>query len=416
MSGTALAAYAARFEQFAAGLPEPERRRRRAHLDGFLAAGFPSVRQEQWRYTDLSALAAADFGPASAGSAAQPPLLGGADHLVYANGVLDAAGSSAAAWHGLAVPAAETDGLAELNAAFDRGGLQLRLAAGERLPRPLQVLLAASGSEPGMVHQRHRIELGDHAEATVVFHFLRDGGSHLATHRIDIRLARGASLKLYRIQDGGEGTLLTRIEVEQHRDSTLHAVVVDCGGGLVRHDFNVVLAGAGAATHLSGLYRPQTRAHLDNHTCIAHAAPHCTSRELFRGILGERTRAVFNGKIVVQPGAQKTDSEQRVANLLLSPRAEVDAKPELEIYADDVKCAHGATVGQLDEVALGYLRSRGIPPEQARALLLRAFAVEVLRAIALPQLRAALEARLGFAAEGAEQMDQAEARQEEIGA
>jgi Fe-S cluster assembly protein SufD len=144
---------------------------------------------------------------------------------------------------------------------------------------------------------------------------------------------------------------------------------------------------------------PAAAGHTDNYTRIVHAAPHCRSRERFKGIVEARARAVFVGKVVVQPGAQKTDSEQHVANLLLSKKAEVNAKPELEIYADDVKCAHGATVGQLDDTALSYLRSRGIGAAEARALLLRAFGGEVLERIALPALRESLAQRLGLGSE-----------------
>ncbi len=198
-----------------------------------------------------------------------------------------------------------------------------------------------------------------------------------------------------------EATLLTRIDARLDRDSFLRSVVVDCGGGLVRHDFNITLAAPGAEVSLAGLYQPAPGAHLDNQTRIVHAAAHCRSRERFKGIIDARAKAIFVGKVVVQPGAQKTDSEQHVANLLLSKKAEVNAKPELEIYADDVKCAHGATVGQLDDVALEYLRSRGIAAAAARAMLLRAFGSEVLEGIALPALRQQLAARMGLGAEDA---------------
>jgi Fe-S cluster assembly protein SufD len=251
-----------------------------------------------------------------------------------------------------------------------------------------------------MVHQRHRIELGENAEATVLFQFLGQGAERLTTHVIEVDLAPGARLTLYRIQDEhADATLLTRIDTNLHRDSRLEAVAIDCGTGLVRHDFNVVLAEPGAEVALAGLYQPAPGGHVDNQTRIVHAAPHCRSREQFKGIIDAKAKAIFVGKVIVQPGAQKTDSEQRVANLLLSRKAEVNAKPELEIYADDVKCAHGATVGQLDDKALEYLRSRGIAADVARALLLRAFGAEVLEQLAIPALRHRLAARMGLAVE-----------------
>ncbi|HZR35062.1 MAG TPA: Fe-S cluster assembly protein SufD [Nevskia sp.] len=399
-----LAAYAESFERFAAGLPEPQRAARRAELQRFLDAGFPTPRIEEWHYTDLAPLADRSFtlaGPAAA-FAFEP--LPGADQLVYLNGRLDRARSTAPELHADHLPEqAGSDSVSALNGAFASGGLHLQLARGQALPRPLQVVLAGvAGEAPAMVHQRHRIELGDNAEATLVFQFLGQGGGRLATQVIEVNLGPGARLNLYRVQDEqAEATLLSRIDARLDRDSRLTAVVVDCGSGLVRHDFNVSLAAPGAEVALAGLYQPAPGSHLDNHTRIVHAAPHCRSRERFKGIVDARAKAVFVGKVVVQPGAQKTDSEQHIANLLLSKKAEVNAKPELEIYADDVKCAHGATVGQLDDVALEYLRSRGIAAAEARAMLLRAFGAEVLERIGLPALRARLAARMGLGAEGA---------------
>ena len=257
-----------------------------------------------------------------------------------------------------------------------------------------------------MTHQRHRITLGDHAEAIVLLQFVGAGGDRLATHVVDIELGAGASLTLYRVQDEGAGiALITDVVVRQAQNSRLKAVTVDIGSGLIRHDFRSELFQPGAENDLSGLYAPRADAHVDNHTATIHIAAQCRSRSHYRGIVDARGKAIFNGKVVVRPGAQKTDSEQRIANLLLSRKAELNAKPELEIYADDVKCAHGSTVGQLDETALAYLRSRGIPRDAARALLLRAFATEILDRIAWPALRTRIETSLQLPSEMPELMD-----------
>lgn len=399
------ASYAESFERFAAQLPQEQRAARRAQFERFAAAGFPTARLEEWHYTDLAPLAARSFALAEPAAAGHAELLPGADHLVYVNGRLDADHSSAAQRHGdpPAVGASD-DSVSALNGAFAGGGLDLRLGRGERLPRPLQVLVVGvAGAVPAMVHQRHRIELGENAEATVIFQFQGRSGGRLGTQVIGIGLAAGARLTLYRLQDEqADATLLTRIDARLGRDSSLQSVSVDSGSGLVRHDFNVDLAEPGAEAILSGLYQPEPGGHTDNHTRVVHSAPHCRSREHFRGVIEARAKAVFNGKVIVQPGAQKTDSEQHVANLLLSKKAEVNAKPELEIYADDVKCAHGATVGQLDDTALGYLRSRGIDAATARAMLLRAFATAVLERIGIAELRRQAETRLGLAVAEAE--------------
>jgi len=398
-----LAAYTEGFEQFAAGLPAEQRPARREQFGRFLAAGFPTPRIEEWHYTDLAPLSERRFAPAvERGTTSAAELLADADRLVYINGQLDRAHSTAPELHAENLLTRESgDSVTALNGAFATGGLSLQLGRKERRARPLQVLAAGvAGDTPSMVHQRHRIALGENAEATVVFQFLGQGAERLTTQVIEVDLAPGARLTLYRLQDEhADATLLTRIDARLQRDSRLEAVVVDCGTGLVRHDFNVMLAEPGSEVVLSGLYQPAPGGHVDNQTRIIHAAPHCRSREYFKGIIDAKARAIFVGKVVVQPGARKTDSEQHVANLLLSRKAEVNAKPELEIYADDVKCAHGATVGQLDETALEYLRSRGIAAADARALLLRAFGSEVLDKIAIPALRQSLATRLGLGAE-----------------
>lgn len=387
------------FGQFASALPEVERTTRRANLERFLVSGFPDADLEDWRYTDLSALDERAF--ALAGTASfdsSGSWLEDADRLVYINGQLDTAASTTVQWHAADVPAAsDADGILALNAAFATGGLRLSLARGQRLERPLQLLLVSSGSADAatMSHQRHRISLAEQAEATVLLHAIGSDGERLSSQVVEIELAAGAALTLYRLQaEASGGSLVTRITVRQGRDSRFKALTLDVGAGLARHDLDADLAEPGADCEVSGLYMPQRGAHVDNHTRSTHIAARCRSRSHYRGIIDERAKAVFNGKVIVRPGAQKTDSEQRIANLLLSRKAEVNAKPELEIYADDVKCAHGSTVGQLDETALAYLRSRGIARDVARALLLRAFATEVLDRIEWPALRRHVETLL----------------------
>jgi Fe-S cluster assembly protein SufD len=233
-------------------------------------------------------------------------------------------------------------------------------------------------------HQRLRLQI--HSDSELV---LDDRtASRFATFFAAVDVAPNARLRLLRIQNAGASAhRLTRLKIALGRDSRLDAVTVDLGGAFIRHDLDITFRAPGAEAQLHGLYVAHGSAHVDNHTCVDHRAGHCTSRESFRGIALDKGRAVFNGKIVVHPGAQKTDSEQRVANLILSKGAEIDAKPELEIYADDVKCAHGATFGQLDEDAIFYLRSRGIGEAAARRLLISAFAHEILDRIGDEALR-----------------------------
>lgn len=334
-----LDAYARAYERLPAASRTPARR---AALDCLLSRGLPTTAEEDWKYTDLAVLNGLTPDIDDLDAAPVPPL------------------------------AADADGLDALNAAFCRGGLDIEVPANVETAEPI----VAGGAG----HRRHRLRLGRNARA--LLRLDTQGDTTFQTAFLDLDLAEGASLQLLRVQDAGPGAHhLTRIRARLGRDAQLDVSTVDLGGKLSRHDLNVDLAEPGAQVTLRGLFIASGGGHIDNHTRFDHRAPHGTSRELMRGLAKDSARGVFNGKIVVHPGAQKTDSEQRVANLILSPRAEINAKPELEIYADDVKCAHGATFGQLDLTALFYLRSRGLPEAEARALLTLAFAMEPLRQI-----------------------------------
>lgn len=238
----------------------------------------------------------------------------------------------------------------------------------------------------------HRIALRPNQQATLVLHESGDDAPCLAMHNIEIELAANAALTLYRIQQPGAGaSLISRLDARLARDARFTCVGLYAGGALTRNDLNVSLDAPGAHAELHGVLAPAAGEHLDVHTRIDHRAPHGTSRENFRCLVPAKARAIFNGKVIVHPDAQKTDSEQHVDSLLLAPGAEVNAKPELEIYADDVKCAHGATCGQLDEDALYYLRTRGLDLASARKLLLHTFAHKVLQAIAFEPARSLAE-------------------------
>lgn len=331
--------YADAFEQLPAASQSPARR---VALERLLSLGLPTTDQEDWKYTDLAALR--DLPPVSERIETGPTATLGKD----------------------------ADGLDALNAAFSSGGLDVEIPANADLATPLLA--------DGRGHRRHRVRIGRNARALLRLEVQPDAAFQTAF--LDLDLAEGASLQLLRVQNAGPAAHhITRIRARLGRDAKLDVSTVDLGGKLSRHDLNVELAEPGAEMNLRGLFVTSGQGLIDNHTRFDHRAPHGTSREVVRGLAKDSGRGVFNGKIVVHPGAQKTDSEQRIANLILSPKAEINAKPELEIYADDVKCAHGATFGQLDLTALFYLRSRGLPEDEARALLTLAFAMEPLRQI-----------------------------------
>jgi len=357
-----LASYRRAFEALPAAAQTAPRR---AALDRFLALGLPSTQLEIWKYTDLAPLAAL---PEAALLPETESALTGA--LEYA------------------------DGLDALNGAY-AGGMDHCVPAHTQLDEPLR--------PENRTHQRHRLRLEPGSEATLILN--TSGDALFQTIFADIDLAAGSRLHLIRISDAGmDAHRVTRVNLRLARDAYADVVSVDLGGKLSRHDLHVDLNEAGAEVHIHGLYAPTGSGHVDNHTWIEHRAPHCISRESFRGLARDKAHAVFNGMIRVHPDAQKTDSEQRIANLILSPGAVINAKPELEIYADDVKCAHGATFGQLDTEALFYLRSRGLPESTARALLMWTFAHDILRHIPLDDVRGRVSQRLLRQLPGGEQV------------
>lgn len=384
--------------------------RRRTALEQFRAAGFPGRRDEAWKYTSLRLVERRSFaapgGPQSAALRARTPAIDGLEgpRLVFVNGRLVEAdalpdGLTAVPLAGPAASAAEpllgriADGgrhrFAALNLACFADGLLLELPPGLELQMPLRlVFLADGGSEPALSCPRVLIRAGANSRATLVEHYFSGAGETLCCAATEAALGPGAGLVHYRLQEESAaafhlGVLAARLE----RDATFVSHNLSIGARLARFDLDVLLDGAGAAVEMNGLYVAGGRQHMDSHTRVDHAAPRTRSDEIYRGVMTEKSRAVFNGRAIVHRGADGTDARQSNANLLLSPDAEVDTKPELEIYADDVKCSHGATTGQLDAEALFYLRSRGLDQETAQSLLTFAFADAVLARMGIESVR-----------------------------
>ena len=390
-------------------------------IERFADLGFPSTRDEHWRYTSVAPIAAQRLrvalpAPVPAPEALAPFLFPGLDahRLVFVNGRyaaelsapgslpdgvhLDSLAQVLAAAPERARPAlsglALRTGFDALHQAFLADGVWLELAAGVALARPVHLVhLGVGAAEPALANLRTVISLGARAEARVIESFGSLGsGAGLTTAVTTVVLAEGAALEHFKLQEEAATVdHVARVEVRQGRDSRYTSHSVSLGGGITRNDITSTLEGEGAECTLNGLYMAAGRQHVDFHTTIDHAEPRGTSRELYKGILGGRARGVFNGRILVQPGAQKTDSQQSSQNLLLSREAEVDTKPELEIYADDVKCSHGATVGQLDADMLFYLRSRGIDEGAAQGFLTRGFAQDLIDRMSIDAVRERLE-------------------------
>lgn len=378
--------YADGFAAVADVLPGPRDRRERA-IERFRQLGLPTVRVERWKYTNLNSLVAASLIPArgeriDAASVAQllPPALA-PRRLVFVNGRLQPELSNAAASLAGDPPARELtdDALLALNTALATDGCILRVA--EPLADAIEIVHVGM---PGLgCHYRHAIELAAGASATVIETFVGDGTAAYWTNPVsDIRIGDAANLRHYKLQDEGQRAFhLAATDIQVGRDGTYENFVLATGAGLARNEIKVVLDGPGASCRLDGAYLGSGRQHLDTTTEIIHARPNTTSSETYKGVLDDQARGVFQGRIVVAKDAQKADGHQLNKTILLSERAEIDSKPELEIFADDVKCSHGAAAGELDEDALFYLRARGIDVTEARRLLIAAFIADVIEGI-----------------------------------
>lgn len=403
--------------------PEPTwiAARRQAGAARFEAMGFPTRRDEAWKYTDVRAIARGDFALATDGefsqaSAAALTLPIDAHRLTFVDGVFSAALSqldtlpSGVTLQPLSraleenheavggplgrLTGVEFSPFSALNTAFMEEGAVVRLAPGTVVEKPIVLqFLSRAGVDPVMSHPRILVEAGGRSQATLIEHHVGEEGAANFTNLVEeIMLDRGAVLTHYKLQEAPLADLhVSSIHVEQGRDTTYTSFNLNLGGSLVRTDLIGELNGQGATANFYGLFFGQGRQHVDSHTLANHNAPHTYSNENYKGILDDRAHGVFNGKVVVKRDSQKIEGYQSNANLLLSDRAEIDAKPELEIYADDVKCSHGSTTGQLDADAVFALRTRGIDEQTARGLLTLAFAGEVLEEVTLDAISERVE-------------------------
>ena len=290
----------------------------------------------------------------------------------------------------------EHSAFTSLNTAFLEDGVVLEIRAGAAIADPIELVFEApAASSPEIAYPRVLILAGEGSQASIVERYTGAGRSF--TNAVtEIVLADGALLDHYKLQqESNVACHVHTIAARQGRSSRFTSHNIAFGGALARTDVHVVLDAEGAEAALNGLFVGKGAQHIDNHTVIDHAKPHGVSRELYKGIMDGASRGIFHGTIIVRPDAQKTDALQTNKNLLLSREALVNSTPALEIFADDVKCRHGSTTGQLDAAALFYLRARGIGEDEARALLTYAFAADVADRIRIPSIRQAVERELG---------------------
>jgi Fe-S cluster assembly protein SufD len=295
----------------------------------------------------------------------------------------------------------DTHAFTAMNTAFSSDGAVIRVPEGTMFDRPVHVLyVSVPGAGPQVSHPRGLIIAEPGSQITVIESYLgietqSDTAAYFTNAVTEIVAGLNANVDHYKIvREQPNAYHVGTTHIRQDRDTTVTSAVITLGGALVRNDVTAVLDGEGAHCTLNGLYIMRDRSHVDNHLTVEHAKPHCDSRQYYKGVLDDHARAVFTGRINVHKDAQKTDAKQTNMNLLLSETAQVDTKPQLEIFADDVKCTHGATIGQIDEQAIFYLQSRGIDETTARGILLFAFANDCLQRVRPEPLQSRLREAL----------------------
>ena len=379
------------------------RRLRLAGYESFATLGLPHRRLEDWKWFDLRQIVDRAYPPVPRRAASESEVAAlmarspfarlARARLVFVNGAFDAARShlpasgdvefvrlgseDAPKWLRQTVAADGKDPISALNAAFVSDGGALRIAAGATADAPIELLFLTTAGEPSTITTRNLVVLEEGASATIIETHLGGLEAYVANSVTEARLGRGARLDRVKLEAEGPGAIhLANFHADVGENATLRDFTLSIGGRAVRQQGFVTVTGEGADVGISGTYLLDGRQHADTRLVVDHAVPHGTSRELFKCVMDETARGVFQGKVIVRPDAQKTDGKQSSHALLLAEGAEFDVKPELEIYADDVICGHGATSGELDETMLFYLNSRGIPEVEAKSLLIAAFVGE----------------------------------------
>jgi Fe-S cluster assembly protein SufD len=413
--GSAAESYVAAFDELVSDASTPA-------FDRFATLGFPTTRNEDWHFTSVSPIADQDFQLLTARSGdvqrdELTPFMFGAQWptLVFVNGRYEASLSDvsklpkgisvtdlASAWTKAPdvvdrvgkTTSYDDAAFTALNTAFMHDGAVVQIAKDADATQPIHLLYVTDATAAkAMLHPRNLIVIGRNARATVIESYVSTSDAMYLTNAVtEVSVAEGATLRHYKMQrEAARAYHIGTTDVTQAKDSHYVSFSFTTGAALSRNNVYTTLDGEGCGSTLNGLVMLDGDQHSDVQTQIIHAQPNCYSRELYKNVLDDRSHGVFNGKVYVHPIAQKTDGKQTNKTLLLSGGAQMDTKPQLEIFADDVKCTHGATVGQIDEMALFYLRSRGIPDAFARRLLTYAFAADVLETIEIDEIRVTLE-------------------------
>lgn len=397
------------------------RERRDLAAKRFADVGFPTTRQEDWRFTNVSPIADATF-PLAEGSFAQAPALvsgvsvAGSLRLAIVNGQFAAGlsdlgampkgvriaglrdgardGSDGLEQHLATVFSIDAHPFAALNASHLDDGVAIFIAKGAVVETPIHIVTVTGGDGTAVAaHPRVLVVAGDHSQVRIAQTFIGVKDSEYFTNAVaEVVVGEGAIVDYYTDQRESERAYhVANIQARVAAKGVFASHAFSTGAKIQRHDIGIALTGEGADCTMNGVYLADGDRLIDTHTSLDHAMPHCTSHEIYKGILAGKAKAVFNGRIIVRLDAQKTDAKQTNRALLLSDEATINSNPQLEIFADDVKCTHGAAVGQLDEEAMFYLQARGLTRVEARDMLLHAFAGEVLDGLKIPALREQIE-------------------------
>lgn len=382
-------------------------------LKAFSKVGFPGKKDENWRYADLAPIRKNAYPPASHSKHTAPDLDGDfAGKLVYVNGGLDEEQSfSGSAMSDVRVSHLSNliagnedrakdllhdgDGILLLNTALMREGFVLHIPAGVTVEKPILIHHVVGGADGAALHLRHSIELGEGATATIIECFSGDASAYWLNNVLQIRVSEGADLTHLRLLRDGDNAIHTgKCYVDLDADSRYTSFTVTTGGSMARSESHVRMLGEQSYAKLDCIALAAPKQIHDIVTHIDHAVPNAVSEQMFRAVLAKHSKTAFQGKVTVRADAQHTLADQTCNNILLERTAEANAKPELEIWADDVKCSHGATVGELDDKALFYLTARGIAPDDARALLVEAFLAQVSARLDSKLLKSLVDASL----------------------
>ena len=368
---------------------------KREILNSFLSNGFPTTKDEEWKYTSLKKVIANEYSIENKGEIIDSSIiekysLGLKNKIIFSDGKL----INTPIIKGVNIndfsefESANTDSILQLNKALSQNGFTISVDKNTVLESPIEILFFST-TVNGFSQYRNQISIGENSEVKFIERLQNlNNSASFVNHFTQINCAKNTKVEYNKIQNNtAESQLIDTMNVYQEQDSTCNINTLIFGGSFIRNNLNFEQNGSNCESNMNGVSILNNNQLADNHTFVDHKSAHCRSNEMYKGVYLDNSKGVFNGKIMVRPDAQKIDAFQSNNNLLLSDTSSIDSKPQLEIYADDVKCSHGCTIGQLDDDALFYMRSRGIGIEEAKAVLTYAFASEAIENISVEQVK-----------------------------